>query len=432
MYGGTITSVIMNVPGETASVITCIEGNALARQGRAGAALSIAAIGSTIGGVVATAAVMFLGVPLSQFSIAFGPPEFFALMVLSFTLLISLAGDSMIKGLIAAVFGLALTLPGLDPVTGVPRFTFGSPHLLDGLGLVPILMGLFGLSEILLTIEKRNAGGQTAPIHSLTLTAQDWRQSAGPMARGSVLGFVIGVVPGLGAATASFLSYALERRISRDPARFGQGAIEGVAGPETANNAAANAALLPLLSLGIPGSATVAVIMAGFLIHGIAPGPFLFRDHPDVVWSLIASMLVASAILLILNLPLVRIWVWLLRVPYPILFVVIVVFTIIGTYSVNSSLFDVAVMLVFSGVGYVMRKLAFPMAPIALTLVLGPQLETSLGQSLVMSDGSWWVFFRSGISSTLLGAAVISVAYFVYSSRRSRRAAELRGSDSET
>jgi putative tricarboxylic transport membrane protein len=304
--------------------------------------------------------------------------------------------------------------------------------LLDGLGLVPILMGLFGLSEILLTIEKRNAGGQTAPIHSLTLTAQDWRQSAGPMARGSVLGFVIGVVPGLGAATASFLSYALERRISRDPARFGHGAIEGVAGPETANNAAANAALLPLLSLGIPGSATVAVIMAGFLIHGIAPGPFLFRDHPDVVWSLIASMLVASAILLILNLPLVRIWVWLLRVPYPILFVVIVVFTIIGTYSVNSSLFDVAVMLVFSGVGYVMRKLAFPMAPIALTLVLGPQLETSLGQSLVMSDGSWWVFFRSGISSTLLGAAVISVAYFVYSSRRSRRAAELRGSDSET
>ncbi len=432
MYGGTITSVIMNVPGETASVITCIEGHAMARQGRAGAALAIAAIGSTIGGVVATVAVILLAEPLSRLSLAFGPPEFFALVILSFTLLISLAGDSLLKGVIAALFGLALTLPGLDPVSGLPRFTFGSPHLLDGLGMVPILMGMFGLSEILLSVERARRAESTLPVRSLMLSAQDWRDSAAPMARGSVLGFVIGVVPGLGAATASFLSYAMERRFTRHPERFGHGAIEGVAGPETANNAAANAALLPLLSLGIPGSATVAVIMAGFLIHGISPGPFLFRDHPDVVWSLIANMLVASVILLILNLPLVRLWVSLLRLPQAVLFTVIVVFTVIGTYSVNSSLFDVGVMLVFSVIGYVLRKLDFPMAPIALTLVLGPQLETALGQSLVMSEGSYLIFLRSPISVGLLLAALVSLAYFAWAARRDRPAAGLRGGDSET
>ncbi|HSV83948.1 MAG TPA: tripartite tricarboxylate transporter permease [Ramlibacter sp.] len=431
MYGGTITSVLMNVPGETASVVTCIDGHQMARQGRAGAALAIAAIGSTIGGLVATVAVALVAAPLSRFSLLFGPPEFFALVLVSFTLLIGLAGDSMAKGVIAALFGLALTLPGLDPLTGIGRLTFDSPSMLNGFGFVPVLMGLFGISEILINVEQRQRGATTSPVHSLWLTRSDWKASGWPMARGSVLGFLIGVVPGLGAATSSFLSYAIEKRVAKDPSRFGQGAIEGVAGPETANNASANAALLPLLTLGIPGSATVAIIMAAFLIHGITPGPFLFKDHPDVAWSLIASMVVASVILLVLNLPLVGLWVRILRLPYPILFSVIMVFTVIGTYSVNGSLFDVAVMFVFSAIGYLLRKFGFPMAPIALTLVLGPQLETSLGQSLVMSEGNFRVFFRSPISTTLILIALATTAYFVLKPFAAKGLQGLRGQDAE-
>ena len=431
MYGGTITSVLMNVPGETASVVTCIDGHKMARQGRAGAALAIAAIGSTIGGLVATLAVMLVAAPLSKLSLLFGPPEFFALVLVSFTLLVGLAGDSLLKGAIAALFGLLLTLPGMDPLTGVGRMTFDSPQMLSGFGFVPVLMGLFGISEILLNVEQGQRGFSTEPISSLWLSREDWRASAMPIVRGSVLGFLIGVIPGLGAATSSFLSYALEKKLARDPSRFGEGAIEGVAGPETANNASANAALLPLLSLGIPGSATVAVIMAGFLIHGITPGPFLFKDHPDIVWSLIASMVTASVILLILNLPLVGLWVRILRLPYAVLFAIILVFTVIGTFSVNGSMFDVAVMLVFSVIGYVMRKFGFPMAPIALTLVLGPQLETSLGQSLVMSEGSLLVLFRSPISTVLMLVAIGSVLHLALRPVTRKGVQMLRGHDSE-
>lgn len=431
MYGGTITSVLMNVPGESASVVTCLDGYQMAKQGRAGAALAIAAIGSFIGGTMATLAIVFIAGPLSKFSLLFGPPEFFALVLVGFTLLISLAGDSVLKGIISAIFGLALTLPGMDPLTGIARMTFGSPFMLSGLGFVPILMGLFGISEILINVEAKQKSVMTAPLSSLWLTRGDWKASTWPILRGSALGFVIGVVPGLGAATSSFLSYAMEKRIARDPSRFGKGAIEGVAGPETANNASANAALLPLLTLGIPGSATVAIIMGAFLIHGITPGPFLFQAHADLVWSLIASMVVANVILLILNLPLVGVWAKILLLPYPILFTLIMVFTIVGTYSVNGSLFDVAVMLVFSVIGYLMRKLNFPMAPIALTLVLGPQFETSLGQSLVMSEGSFLVFFRSPISTVLMIIAMAAVAYASVRPAAKAGLLRLRGQDSE-
>jgi len=430
MYGGTITSVLMNVPGETASVVTAIDGHQMARQGRGGAALAIAAIGSFIGGTIATVAILFLAIPLSKFSLYFGPPEFFALVLVGFALLVTLAGDSILKGVVSAIFGLALTLPGLDPMSGVPRMTFDVPQMLDGLGFIPILMGLFGISEILLNVESKQQSVLTAPLSSLWLSREDWRQSFAPIMRGSLLGFLIGVVPGLGAATASFLAYAVEKRVAADPSRFGKGAIEGVAGPETANNASANAALLPLLTLGIPGSATVALIMGAFLIHGIKPGPFLFQEHSDLVWTLIASMVVGNAILLVLNLPLVGIWAKVLLIPYPVLFTFILVFTIVGTYSIDSSLFDVAVMLVFSVVGYVMRKLDFPMAPIALTLVLGPQFETSLGQSLVMSDGDPTIFFRSWMSTGLIVAAALAVALPLLKPL-TRRMQQMRGLDSE-
>jgi putative tricarboxylic transport membrane protein len=430
MYGGTITSVLMNVPGEAASVVTAIDGQQMARQGRAGAALAIAAVGSFIGGTVATIAILFIAVPLSKFSLFFGPPEFFALVLVGFALIVTLAGDSIIKGMISAILGLALMMPGLDPMSGVPRMTFDVPQMLDGLGFVPILMGLFGISEILINIESKRQSILTAPLSSLVLTRRDWAESAGPIMRGSLIGFLIGVVPGLGAATASFLAYAVEKRIAKEPSRFGNGAIEGVAGPETANNASANAALLPLLTLGIPGSATVALIMGAFLIHGIRPGPFLFTEHSALVWTLIASMVVGNVILLILNLPLVGMWAKVLLIPYPVLFTFILVFTIVGTYSIDSSLFDVAVMLVFGVVGYVMRKLGFPMAPLALTLVLGPQFETSLGQSLVLSDGDPSIFLRSWISTGLIVIAALSVL-LPLARPVMRGMQHLRGQDSE-
>jgi len=409
MYGGTITSVLMNVPGESASVVTAIEGYEMAKRGRAGAALAIAAIGSFIGGCAATVAMILLARPLTALGLLFGPPEFFALVLVGFSLLIGLAGDSALKAIVSTLFGLALTLPGLDPMIGTPRLTFGVQELFDGLGFVPVLMGLFGVSEILLNIEGRQAAFSGARVQSLFITRADWRESRWPIARGTLVGFFIGVVPGLGAATASFVSYALEKRVARNPEQFGKGAIAGVAAPETANNAASNAAFLPLLTLGIPGSASVALLLGAFLINDITPGPFLFRDHPDVVWALIASMLVGNVMLLVLNLPLVGLWAKVLLIPYPLLFAIILVFAIVGSYSISGSMFDVGVMLVFGLVGYLLRKLGFPLAPIALTLVLGPQFEHSLRQSLVLSNGDYAIFFRSAISTTLVCVAVIAV-----------------------
>jgi putative tricarboxylic transport membrane protein len=429
MYGGTITSVLMNVPGEVASVVTAIEGHQMAKKGRAGAALAIAAIGSFIGGSVATVGVVFLSGPLSAFGLSFGPPEFFALVLLSFSLLVGLAGDSVIKGVISAVFGLALTLPGFDPMTGIPRMTLGAVEMLEGFSFVPILMGLFGISEILLNVEEKQKSVLRAPMSSLFLTRQDWKDSFAPILRGTGVGFFIGVIPGLGAATSSFVSYALEKRVARHADQFGSGAIEGVAGPETANNAAANAALLPLLTLGIPGSATVALLMSAFLVNGIQPGPFLFQEHSTLVWTLIASMFVGNVILLILNLPLVGLWARILFIPYPMLFTFILVFIICGSYSINASTFDVAVMLVFGFIGYVMRRLHFPLAPTALTLVLGPYFEQALRQSLVMSNGELMIFFRGPISTTLMVVAVIALVfpYIPFS----KALGALRGSDSE-
>ena len=413
MYGGTITSVLMNVPGESASVITALEGHQMARKGRAGAALTIAAIASFVGGTFATLVMIFLAQPLTWLGLRFGPPEFTALVLVGFTLLLSLAGNSLTKAAISALIGLALTLPGLDPMSGAPRMTFGSVQMLDGFSLVPVLMGLFGISEILLTLEQKSAPrGQTPRMREMLPTREEWKRSTPATTRGTLVGFLIGIVPGLGAATAAFVAYALERRVSKFREQFGNGAVEGVASPEAANNSAANAALLPLLTLGLPGSAAVAVLMGAFLINGITPGPFLFRDHAELVWTLLASMVVGNFILVFLNVPLIGLWTRFLSIPYGILFTLILLFAIVGAYSIANSMFDVGVMMACGILGYFLRKLDFPIAPIALTLVLGPMFEMSLRQSLVLSNGDYMIFFRSGISSTfmVIAALVILVA----------------------
>ncbi len=407
MYGGTITSVLINTPGEAASAVTCLDGYAMAKRGRAGPALSIAAIGSFIGGTIATAGLVFLALPLTRLALTFGPPEIFGLLLIGLALVTALASASIVRALIAAVLGLLLAQVGIDPVMGAERYTFGQMELLDGLAIVPVVMGLFGISEIMLTVEKRAKDVFAAPVGSLYLSRADIRRSAGPVARGTVVGFFLGLVPGLGSMIPAFLSYAIERRVSRHPQEFGVGAIEGVAGPETANNSYANAALIPLFTLGIPGSPTTAILMGAFMMNGLVPGPSLFVEHPQFVWAVIASLVVGNAILLVLNLPLIPLWVRLLRIPYTILVVIVLGFCIVGAYSLNNTTFDIWVMLVFGNVGYLMKKAEIPTAPMILTLILGPLLERALRQSLEMSVGDPWIFFERPLSATLILLAAL-------------------------
>jgi putative tricarboxylic transport membrane protein len=406
-YGGTITSVLLNVPGEAASAITCLDGYVMAKQGRAGVALAIAALGSFVGGTIATVALVVAAGPLTRWALEFGPVEFFALIVLGLSLLTGLAGKSMVKALIMGVVGLILAMIGMDPVRGLPRFTFGRMELMDGIGFVPVIMGLFGMAEILENAEKPFAQVVLARMSSLMPSRQELRASVGPILRGSVIGTALGLVPGMTGSASSFLAYVAERKVSKTPERFGTGMIEGVAGPETANNAHANGALIPLFTLGIPASPTVAVIMGAFMMHGLIPGPFLFKEHPQVAWGVIASFYVGNLILLILNLPLVGIWVRLLRVPYGLLSSIVLGFMVLGAYSVSNSAFDVGVMTLFGVIGYILRKLEFPLAPAVLTLILGPLMERSLRQALDLSQGSMKIFLESPIAMVLLAAAAL-------------------------
>ncbi len=409
MYGGTITSVLVNVPGEAASAITCLDGHAMAKKGRAGPALAIAAIGSFIGGTVATLGLVLVAVPLAQYALKFGPPEFFCLMVVGLSLVTGLAGKSLVRALLSAVIGLLIAMVGIDPVMGAPRFTFDKVELLDGFGIVPVLMGLFGVGEILLNAERRAAPIINTSLRSLLPSALEAKQSVGAIARGTGVGFFLGLIPGVGAVVPTFISYILERKVSKEPETFGQGAIAGVAGPETANNAYANAALVPLFAIGIPGSPTIAILMSAFMIHGVIPGPFLFQEHATVVWAVIASLYVGSVMLLILNLPLIPLWVAILKVPYSILFALILAFCVVGAYSLNSNTFDIGVMLAFGIVGYCFKKLDIPLAPLALTLILGPLMERGLRQSLEMSRGDFMIFFDRPIAATLLAIAAMIV-----------------------
>ncbi|MSO77206.1 MAG: tripartite tricarboxylate transporter permease [Alphaproteobacteria bacterium] len=414
MYGGTITSVLINVPGEAASVITCIDGYEMAKQGRAGTALAVAAIGSFIGGCISTIALTAVALPLAQLALKFGPVEFFALMVVGLSLVIGLAGKSLAAALLMTVFGLLIAMVGIDPVRGAPRFTFGVEDLLDGVGFIPVAMGLFGISELMLAADSRLLKPISTRISSLIPSRREMRDCAGSIGRGTVIGFVLGLIPGVGAVIPTFLAYVLEKKISKTPERFGKGAIEGVAAPETANNAYANAAMVPLLALGIPSSPTIAVLMGAFIINGLTPGPFLFQERPDLVWAIIASFFIGNVILLALNLPLVGLWAKLLRMPYHYLCTGVLLFCILGAYSLKQSVFDVWVMLGFGVVGYLLRKLDFPLAPAILALILGPIMERSLRTTLEISGGSFAIFLDRPIAMVLLAiaaAVIVTVAF---------------------
>lgn len=422
-YGGSITSILVNIPGEAASVVTCLDGYRMARQGRAGPALGIAAFGSFIAGTLGVVALMFLAPPLSAFALRFGPPEYFALMVAGLTLAASLGGSSLVKSLAMVVLGLFLGTIGLDPMLATDRFTYGIVSLNDGIGIVPVAMGLFGLGEVFIIVS-RSAGvrGHVLPPSSLLPTRQDWRDSIVPISRGSVLGFLIGVIPGGGPTIASFASYAIERRFSRYPERFGTGTIEGVAGPESANNAAVAGAFIPLLTLGIPGNVVIALLLGAFMIHGVVPGPALIAQHPNVFWGVVASMYVGNVLLLILNVPLIGLFVQLLKVPERILAPLIIFFSLLGGYSIGNNVVDVLIMVIFGMIGYLMRKFDYESAPLVLGLVLGPQLETALRQSLRLSSGgSPLIFLSHPISAALLALAALSLlSPYIYAWRASR------------
>ena len=408
MYGGSTTSILMRIPGEAASVMTCIDGYAMARKGRAGPALAIAAVGSYVAGTASVVGLMLLAPPLAAFALRFGPPEYFALLTLGLLVLAYMSSGPMLKALAMAAFGLLLGLIGIDQMTGYFRYAYGIVELGDGIGVVPVAVGLFGLGEILAT-----AGQATPPevirprFRDLLPSRLEWRDSAWPITRGTVLGFLIGIVPGSAHIISSFVSYAVEKKLSRHPEEFGRGAVAGVAGPESANNSATSGAFVPMLALGVPSGPVPAVLIAAMMVHGVAPGPLLIQEQPQLFWGFIASMYVGNVILLVLNLPLVGLFVNVLRVPYPILYPTIVLFCVLGVYAVNSSVVEVWIMVIMGALGYVLRKLDLETAPIVLGVVLAPMIEVSLRQSLAMSAGSYAIFAQRPIAATLLGASAV-------------------------
>jgi len=410
-YGGTITSVLLRLPGEAATVVAAFDGYPMARQGRAGPALGIAAIGSFIGGVIGVAGLTFLAPVLAGFALNFGPPEYAALAVLGILLVAYIGSQSVTRSVISAAFGLLLATIGEDPVTGSSRLTFGITDLLGGVDIVPIAMGLFGIGEILHNLEQQARGTlATSRVSNIWPSMRDWIQSRGAILRGSVVGFFIGILPGAGATIASLTSYALEKRRSREPERFGKGAIEGVAGPETSNNAAATSSFVPLLTLGIPGSATTAILYGALLLQNITPGPLLVSQNPEIFWGVITSMIVGNLMLLVLNIPLIGLFIQVLRVRLSILAPLVVVVTMIGSFSLNNSVFDIWLVLAFGALGYMMKKYGFEPAPLVLAFVLGPILETAFRQSMLISDGSLGIFVTRPISGLLLAVMLVIVA----------------------
>lgn len=416
MYGGSTTSILLKVPGEAASVITAIDGYEMAKQGRAGPALAIAAIGSFIAGTVAVAALTFVGPAFAKVALTFGPPEYFALAVFGIALASTLSGGPPVRGICMALVGVLLGLVGVDTMTGIPRFTFGQLELSDGISLVPMLMGLFGLGEILYNLEQKEGFRLiTSKIGRIFPSRDDWHQSRGAIARGSVLGFLVGLIPGGGAILGSLLSYTVEKKLSRTPEEFGKGAIAGVAGPESANNSAAVAAFIPLLTLGLPGNAVTAVLFGGLLIQNVEPGPMILVKHADIFWGVIASMYVGNIMLLILNLPLVGVWVQLLRVPFWVLGPGVLVVSIFGTYSLRNDWFDIGVLMVSGVFGYVFRKANLDCGPLVMAFILADILDTSLRQTLLMDNGNIWIMFARPVSAVLLVLAIVIVASTLYS-----------------
>jgi putative tricarboxylic transport membrane protein len=410
MYGGSTTSILMRIPGEAASVMTCIDGYAMARKGRGGAALAIAAVGSYVAGTASVVGLMLLAPPLAAFALRFGPPEYLALLLLGLFVLAYMSSGSMLKSLAMASLGLLLGMVGIDQMSGYFRFAYGRVELGDGLGVVPVAVGLFGVAEILATAGLAMPPQVVKPrLRELLPSRSEWRESAAPIGRGTVLGFLIGILPGSAHIIASFVSYALEKRLSKRPEQFGQGAVAGLAGPESANNSATSGAMVPMLALGVPSGPIPAVMLAAMMVHGVSPGPMLIQQQPELFWGFVASMYVGNVVLLILNLPLVGLFVNILRVPYPYLYPAILVFSMLGVYAVNGSVVDVWIMLVMGVLGWVLRKLDFETAPVVLGLVLAPMIELSLRQSLAMSDGDYAIFVSRPIAAVLLGAGLLLV-----------------------
>lgn len=422
MYGGSTTSILVNIPGEAASVITCLDGHQMALQGRAGPALGISAFGSFIAGTLSIIGLMMIAVPLAKVAINFGPPEYFSLLCLGLIILIHLTGGSVIKGALMGLLGLSLSFIGLDTMTGVPRFNFGMVELMGGIGIIPLIMGLFGIAEVLVNIEMGEDQGQIikTDLKGLFPSLKDWKDSIGAILRGSVVGFFLGILPGGGAIISSFVSYWVERKVSKHPEKLGTGAIAGVAAPEAANNAAVGGSFIPLMILGVPTNAVIAILMGALLIHGIRPGPDLMAKHPDIFWGFVASMYIGNGMLLILNLPLIPLWVQILKVPYRVLFPLILLFIIIGAYSVNNSMFDVAVSIAFGGFGYILRKFKFEAAPLIMAFILGPMIDESLRQSLIISQGSFDIFISRPFSLVflVLGVAVVLSSFVPIFRRR--------------
>ena len=408
-YGGSTTSILVNIPGEASSVVTCIDGYQMARQGRAGPALGIAAFGSFIAGTVSVVGLMLVAPLIARFALKFGPPEYACLMFLSFTILSYIASGSMMKAFMMAGFGLLLSSVGMDIMTGNYRFSYRILALEDGLGLVPVVMGLFGVSEVLLNLEEgviRTVFDKK--IKNLYPTLQDWKDSIGAIGRGSLLGFFFGVLPGGGPVIPTFMSYIIEKKISKHPERFGHGAIEGVAGPESANNAGATAAFVPMLTLGIPATGTMAVLLGALMLYGVQPGPLLMQKAPAIFWGTVTSMYTGNVMLLVLNLPLIALWVRVLKIPYPILFPLILLFCLTGAYSINNTATDILIMNIFGVVGYLMKKLGYEGGPFILAFILGPMFENALRQSLMMSQGSFSIFLTRPIA-----LAFVIVAFMV-------------------
>jgi putative tricarboxylic transport membrane protein len=411
-YGGSTTAILIRTPGEAASVMTTLDGYAMAQKGRAGAALAVSAIGSFIAGTIGVVALTLFALPLASMALKFGPAEYFCLMLFAMTAVSSLTGKSPAKGMLSTILGLMIATIGIDLQSGQPRFTMGVPEFQDGVGFIVVVVGMFALAEVFRGLEEVHKGTAPEMIRisgKLWLTKEEWKRSIGPIWRGGVIGFIIGVLPGAGGTIASIMSYTTEKRLSKNPEEFGKGAIEGVAGPEAANNSDTAGAMVPLLTLGVPGGGATAVLMGAFIMYGIQPGPLLFEKRPDLVWGLVDSMYIGNIMLLILNLPLIGLFVRLLYIPSAILYPLIVAISVIGTYAINGSMLDLYLILFFGIIGYVFDKVDIPVAPLVLSLVLGGIMEQSFRQAMTISGADPAIFVKSGISITLIALSIISI-----------------------
>jgi putative tricarboxylic transport membrane protein len=400
MFGGSTTSILVNIPGEASSVVTTFDGYQMARKGRAGAALGISALGSFLAGTASVALLMFVAPTLARAALKFGSPEYFSLMLMAMLMVTFLVKGSMLKALIMVGMGLLLGTVGMDIITGADRFTYGWPVLRNGLDIFPVVLGLYSVAQVLQTIGtsvKMQISNEK--LKGYWPTRQDWKDSGGPIARGTLLGFLLGIFPGMSTVMATFLDYGIEKRISKHPEKFGTGAIEGVAGPESCNNASAIGGYVPLFALGIPSNSINAILIGALIIYGLTPGPLLIKNNPNFFWGIIASMYIGNVMCLVLNLPLIPIWVQVLRIPYTLLSVIILLFIFLGAYSINNSFYNVYFAFIFGIFGYLLRKYKFDPAPLVLAYILGPQLEMTFGQSMILSEGSFLTFFERPISA---------------------------------